>query len=169
MTKSSSIFIVAGALIIVGFALSIYGSQLIIENVSILEGTLDPTQTMDIQTTLEPEKNEGGRYVVQITDFTDEIVNIRVLDPNEVLIISKSVSQKSFEGEFEITSPGTYKLIIENPGDNDIRIVGAIGYMPNDIVLAVNTSSLIIIVVGLGGIMVGGVYLVRTRRKNRVS
>ncbi len=169
MTKSSSIFIVAGALIIVGLALSIYGSQLIIENVSVLEGSLNPTQTMDIQITLEPEKNEGGRYVVQITDFADEIVNIRVLDPNEVLIISKSVSQKSFEGEFEITSPGIYKLIIENPGDNDIHIVGAIGYMPNDIVLAVNTSGLIIIVVGLGGIMVGGVYLVRTRRKNRVS
>lgn len=169
MRKSSSIFIVAGALIFVGFALSIFGSQLITENISILEGSLNPTQTMDIQTTLEPERNEDGRYVVQITDFADEIVNITVLDPNEILIISKSISQKSFEEGFEITSPGTYKLIIENPGDKDIHIVGAIGYMPNDIVLAVSASGLITIVVGLGGIMVGVVYLVRTRYKNRVS
>lgn len=165
MKKFPLVVIVTGGLILVGFALFAYGSQLITENVSINEGSLSPGETIEIQMTLDPKSNEKGRYVVKIADFDEDIVTITVLDPFEISIVSESVNQESFEEGFKIASSGTYSLLVENPGDKDLFIVGAIGYLPSDAVLAVSRLGLIITVVGLGGIIIGGIYLVRTRRK----
>lgn len=169
MKKFPLIFIVTGGLILVGFALSVYGSQLITENVSIHEGPLSTGETLEIQMTLDPKNNENGRYVVQILDFDADVVTITVLDPLKIPIVSKVVNQKSLEEGFEIASGGTYSLVVENLGDKDLKIVGAIGYLPSDAVLAISVLGLIVTVVGLGGIIIGGIYLVRTRRKQRLS
>ena len=169
MKRSSLIFLISGGMIMGGFALSVYGSQLITENVSIEENILQPSTTMSIQMKLDPTINDEGRYVAQITDFNEGILDISVLGPNDISLISKSLTLSSLEEGFIIDSAGDYILEIRNAGEDAVSVVGAIGYLPPNTILALSAAGLIIVIIGLGGIVIGVIYFVKTKLKNKLS
>ncbi|MGI0040754.1 MAG: hypothetical protein ACRD94_02185, partial [Nitrosopumilaceae archaeon] len=72
MKKPAMLLVIGGFLIIFGIGLSVYGSQLIVENLVTEEKRLGMGTSMELSKELDPSINENGIYVLQIADFKEE-------------------------------------------------------------------------------------------------
>ena len=174
MQKPLVLLIIAGSLIGLGIALSFYGAQLTTENLSVQEGSVLPAESLEVLSELDPSISELGVFVVQMIAFsaeppTDESITAKVFDPFGSQIVSKPIDRESFEDRFEISSSGTYRLVIENSGQEEIQIIGVIGHMPDTSTLSIGITGFYIIIVGLIGLVGIGIYAVRNRRKEKFS
>jgi len=119
------------------------------------------------------ESNKFTHLNLQATnsllDFKDNEITAKISDPLDYEILSKSFDKGSIEERFEIASEGTYKLIIENLSPEDIQIMGVIGYMPDKGTLSVGIIGFFILIVGLVGIVGVGIYVIRTKRKEKFN
>lgn len=169
MEKSVIFLVIVGGLLATGIILSFYGAQLTTQNLIVNEGIVGLGESFEIQAELDPTKSETGVFVIQILDFKDNEITAKISDPLDYEILSKSFDKDSIEERFEIASKGTYKLIIENSSSEDIQIMAVIGYMPDKGTLSVGIIGFFILIVGLVGIVGVGIYVIRTKRKEKFN
>lgn len=169
MEKSVVFLVIVGGLLATGIILSFYGAQLTTQDLIVNEGIVRLGESFEIQAELDPTKSETGVFVIQILDFKDSEITAKISDPLDYEILSKSFDKDSIEESFEIASKGTYKLIIENSSSEDIQIMAVIGYMPDKGTLSVGIIGFFILIVGLVGIVGVGIYVIRTKRKEKFN
>ncbi|HZS73223.1 MAG TPA: hypothetical protein VFA69_01850, partial [Candidatus Nitrosotalea sp.] len=80
-------------------------------------------------------------------------------------IITRSITKSPVQEMFKVTTSGNYTLQIENQGQREVQVLGIIGYYPQGIELA-DISGFILLIVGLSGLAVGIMYLIRNRVKS---
>jgi len=168
MERSGLFLLIVGVLIIVGMALSFYGSQIITEDLVTEQSDLISGEIFETFADLDPMISESGVYVVQTTNFQENVINVKIFDPIGSQIISKTVESESFEDRFEILSSGEYRIIIENTGSEDTAIFLAIGHLPDTSKLSVGITGFYILVVGMIGIAGLVILTIKNRRKNKL-
>ncbi len=163
MIKPKPILIASGILVLIGIAITAYQSQITSENLSNQQNTLGIGAQMIVTKEMNPDNNQKGVYSIQITDFkSDDNVKAIVTDPTGTSIITNSVTKSPIQDTFKISSSGNYTLQIENHGQREIQVLGIIGYYPQNIELA-DISGFIALLIGLSGLAVGMMYLIRNR------
>jgi len=168
MQRSGLFLLIVGALIIVGMALSFYGSQLITEDLITEQAELISGETFEVIAELDPKISESGVFVVQTTDYEENAIYVKILDPFGSQLVSKPAESESFEDRFEILSGGEYQIIVENTGTKDTTIFLAIGHLPDTSKLSVGITGFYILIVGMIGI-VGLVILAIKNKRKRAS
>ena len=169
MDKPVVYLAIVGGLLAVGIALSFYGAQLTTQDLISNEGIIKQGEFLEIQAELDPAKSETGVFVVQVLNFKDYEITAKISDPLDYEILSKSIDEDSVEQRFEISSKGTYKLIIENSSPEDIQMMGVMGHMPDKGTLSVGITGFYILIVGLVGIVGVGIYVIRSKRKEKFN
>ena len=165
MKKSGILFAVVGGLIGIGMLLSAYGNYVIFEDLAKGDGDVKSGQNLVVEIDLDNTDTQTGIYAVQIIDFKGATITANILDPSDIVIESQSVNEEVYEGLFELTSSGVYKLSIENNGEQ-IKIFGVIGPEPDDWKRSVGLISMYILFIGLIGMVGLAVYIVINRKKN---
>ena len=165
MAKAAKFLVIIGILIGIGAALLFFGSQAITSDIVIQEGQINNTQKMEIQTELDPDVNIEGVFVVQTMEGSDVSLSATILDPYEDKIIANSVTTNSFQGVFDIAESGTYTLLIETSTDEVVNVVGGIGHIPDASVYSISMAGFALLLIGMFGVVVIGIILVRGRKK----
>lgn len=168
--KPTILLVIGGFLIIVGIGLSVYGSQLIVENLVTEEKRLGMGTSMELSKELDPTINKNGVYVLQITDFKEgNGLQTYVYDPSDQVVVSKSIVHSPFQDNFTISTAGTYKILIENTGERELEVAAVLGYLPQGQSLIISIVGFIIIIIGLIGIAVGVIYFIKSRNRNDIN
>lgn len=165
MQKAATMLAVVGGLIAAGIALSFYGSMIIVEDLTQSVDNIGEGETLEISVELDSETNDEGFYVVQTMQFKEGMISASVVDEFGSQIISKVIESESFQEQFEISSSGTYTLIIENSGEHS-DVVGAIGHIPDSVKVSIGITGSYLLIVGLIGMGVVGIYAVKNRRRD---
>lgn len=125
--------------------------------------------TMTVIKNLEPGKSKNGVYSIQISDFKEaDNVKANIVDPTGSIVTTRSIANGAFQENFTITQSGNYTLQIQNTGQNDLQILGIIGYYPQGATI-LDVLGIIVLMVGLSGLAVGMIYLIKRRGKTDVS
>ena len=165
VVKPKPIIITSGILVLIGIAITAYQSQTTSENLSNQQNTLGVGTQMTVTKEMNPDNNQNGVYSIQITDFKDDDnIKATVIDPTGTSIITKSITKSPVQEMFKITASGNYTLQIENQGQREMQVLGIIGYYPQGIELA-DISGFIALMIGLSGLAVGIMYLIKNRVK----
>jgi hypothetical protein len=162
--KKSVIFLalVAG-LIGIGIVLSVLGNSLIFEDLSKGDGDVFSGQDLTIKTDLD--QTQTGIYAVQINDVESALVSVSILDPLNSEIETHHITEELYEGVFEVSTSGTYKLLIENTGE-EVKVFGVIGPEPDAWKRSLDLISFIILAGGLIGMVVFFFYIIINRKKD---
>ena len=164
------LLVIGGFLIIIGIGLSVYGSQLIVENLVTEEKRLGMGTSMELSKDFDPSVNENGIYLLQIADFKEESrLQTSVYDPSGMVIVSKAIEHNPFQDNFTISTSGTYKILIENIGERELEVMAVLGYLPQDQSLTISIFGFIVIIIGLAGLAVGIIQFIRTRDRTDIS
>ncbi len=166
MQKASILLLVVGILIALGIALSFYGSQIVTEGLETSETDLEAGGILEIPANLDPLVSDKGVFVVQIMEFKPSTIDARLFDSYGSQIVSKTIEKESHEEQFDITTAGQYKLIIENKGTEKHHVVGVLGHLPDKSKFAVGLTGFYILLVGLVGIVGIGVFAIKNRKKS---
>ena len=166
MEKLKLLFLILGITTAVGFVLSIYSNQLTFEDLGRLEGVVQVDNFLEVSVELN-EEDKMGIFAVQASVSEEEIVTAKVFDPLGSEIVSVSVKNEPYEEQFEIISSGEYRLMIENPGQEDISVLAVIGPTPDAFKRSLEFVSGYFLLVGLLGML--AVALVLFRRRKKVS
>ena len=169
MQRSGLFLLIVGGLIIVGMALSFYGSQIITEDLVTEQSNLSSGESFETFVKLDPMISEFGVYVVQVTSFEENSIIVKIFDPFGSNLVSKTVESESFEDRFEILSDGEYRIIVENTGSEDTAIFLAIGHLPDTSKLSVGITGFYILIVGMIGIAGLVILAIKNKRKNKLS
>ncbi len=169
MLKPKTILIVSVILVIIGIAISFYQSQREIDSITTQQQSLDKEVSMTIGKYLDQEKSKNGAYSVQISDFKDgDAIKASVIDPAGNIISTNTITKDQFQENFTIFQSGNYTLQIQNTGQNETQIVSIIGYYPQGPTI-LDVLSIIVLIIGLIGLGVGIVSLIKKRRNANVS
>lgn len=164
MKKSAIFLAIVGILIGAGIILSFYGNYILFEDLVQDNGEVFDGQDLVIEVELDSSKTKSGIFAIQILDYKEGMVTASIIDPSNTTIESESVNQEVFEGLFEVTSSGNYKLLIENKGET-ANVFGVIGPEPDEGKRALSNISMYILVAGLVGMASVAVYIFINRRK----
>ena len=168
MSNLTKYLVIVGIMIAIGAMLLIYGSQTITGDLVIEEGKINSLTQLEIRAELDPNINTQGVYAVQTIEGKEYDISAIVLDPLDVKIRDVSINRNSFEDNFEIDDAGTYTLIISTSESEEIPLVGGIGHVPDSTGVTISIAGFFVIVLGMIGIIVIGVLVVR-QRKNKFS
>jgi len=163
--KSGILFVIVGGIVGLGIILSFYGNQVIFEDLIKGEGQVKLGKNLIVPIEFETVQTHAGVYAIQIIDFKKEIT-AKILDPSDREIESQVINQEVFEGRFKIEEPGTYKLVIENPDEIEIKVFGVIGPEPDAGKKSIGFISLYILVIGLAGMGGVTIYAIKNRKKS---
>ena len=164
MKKSGIFLVIVGGLIGAGIILSFYGNYVIFEDLIKGDGDVDSEQNLIVEVELDQTETKTGIYAVQIIDFENSVVSASIIDPLDTVIESQSINEEVYEGLFDVSTSGTYKLLIENRGEQ-VKIFGVIGPEPDSGKRSLGFISLYILIIGLIGMVILAVYLVISRKK----
>ena len=163
MQKSGIMLVSSAALIVIGLILGVLGNQIILEGISQGTGKVSSSQTLSISVEFDSEETAIGVFAVQIMEFKDNIFSAKVLDPFDNEIISQTINEETIEKEFDVLETGTYKLIIESISNEEPIVFAAIGPLPDAGKKSLGFISIIILVSGMVGLVVVGIYGVKNR------
>ena len=167
MQKSGLVIVIFGLLIVVGLAVSVVENQITLEAINQGNGKVSTVETVTISVDIDKEITQMGIFAVQIMEFKENTISAKILDPSNLEIISEKINKETVEKEFEIFETGTYQLIIESSDDDEIYVTGAIGPLPDaDKKLILSSLSLIILIIGMVGLAVTGLYGIKNRKKS---
>ncbi len=169
MQKSLILLLIVGALIPIGIAISYYSSQIITEDLVTKQSNIISGDALEISADLSPSVNKFGLYFVQMINFKENSINIKIIDPNGNQIVSKTLEFEKFEEQFEISTSGTYRLVVENFGLEETEIIGVLIHMPEKNIISLSYIGLSFLIVGMIGIVVLGIFVIKIRQKNKVS
>ncbi len=165
MKKSGLFLVIVGGLIGAGIILSFYGNYVIFEDLRKNDGEVSLEQELIVEVDLDHNETQTGIYAVQIIDFERAKVDVSILDPFNTAIETQSINEEVYEGLFDVTTSGTYKLLIENKGEQ-VKIFGVIGPEPDEVKRSLGFISLYILVIGLLGMAGFTVYIIINRKKS---
>ena len=166
MQKSGIIIISSAALIVIGLILLVLGNQIILEGVSQGNQKVSSSQTLTISVDFDSLETPMGVFAVQIMEFKDNTFSAKVLDPFDSEIISQTINEQTIEKEFNVLETGTYKLIIENTSNEETIVFAAIGPLPDAGKKSLGFISVYVLVIGMAGLVVVGIYGVKNRIKS---
>ncbi len=156
----------SAALIAIGLLLLVLGNQIILQGISQGEGKVSSSQSLTVSVDFDSQETSTGIFAVQIMEFKDNIFSVKVLDPLESEIIFQTINEETIEKEFDVLETGTYKLIIESTSNEEPMIFAAIGPLPDANKQLLGSISIIILVIGMIGLVVVGIYGIKYRRKS---
>ena len=165
MAKATKFLVIIGGLIGIGAALLFVGSQAITSCIVTQEAQIDGLNKMEIPAELDPNINSEGVFVVQTMESLEVSLSIAILDPSKSKITTNSVVTNSFEGYFEIIESGTYILVIETTNDDLVNVIGGIGHVPNTSAYSISMIGFAMLLIGMVGVIVVGIILVRQRKR----
>ena len=167
MQKSGLIIVISGLLIATGLLVSIVGNQITLEGIIQENGKVSSTQTVTILADFDMEETQIGVFAVQVMEFKENTIRVKILDPSDSEIISQDVNEDTVEEKFKVLETGTYELIIHSSDDDGIYVTGAIGPLPDAnkkfIISIISTSTLVI---GMAGLVVIGIYEIKNRKRS---
>ncbi len=166
MQKSTIMLISSATLIVIGLILSAVGEQIILGGFSQGTGKVSSSQTLSISVEFDSQETLVGIFAVQIMEFKDNTFSAKVLDPFDNEIISQSIIKETIENEFDIFETGTYKLIIESNSNEEPIVFATIGPFPDASKLSLRPISMIILVIGMAGLVIVGIYGIKNRRRS---
>jgi len=153
----------------IGIGISFYQSQIETESITSQQQNLSPNAVMTVSKNLDPAKSKNGVYSIQISDFKNGYsVKADLVDPTGSAIITRSIEKNLFQENFTISQSGNYTLQIQNSGQNETQVIGIIGYYPQGATI-LDVLGVIVLIVGLSGLAIGMMYLIKRRGKNDVS
>lgn len=157
--------IVLGLLIVIGLAITIFENQVTLEGITQGNGKISRIETVTISVELDESKTPLGVFAVQVMDFKENTVFVKVLDPTGNEIISQEVNKDTIEKEFDVLESGTYQLLIQSYSDEGIYVAGAIGPLPDVYKkFIISIISTLILMIGMIGLVVVGVYEIKNRK-----
>ena len=166
MQKSGIIILGSAALIVIGLILLVLGNQIILEGVSQGNEKVSSSQTLTISVDFDSQETPIGVFAVQIMEFKDNTFSAKVLDPFDSEIISQTINEQTIEKEFDVLETGTYKLIIESTSSKEPIVFAAIGPLPDAGKKSLGFISVYVLVIGMAGLVVVGIYGVKNRIKS---
>lgn len=167
MQKSGLVIVIFGLLIVVGLAVSVVENQITLEGINQGNGKVTSTETVTISADIDKEITPVGIFAVQIMEFKENSISAKILDPSNIEIISEKINEETLEKEFDVFETGTYQLIIQSSDDEEIYVAGAIGPLPDaNKKLILSTISLGILVIGMIGLAVTGLYEIKNRKRS---
>ena len=158
--------VITGALIVIGLILLVVGNQIILEGVSQGNGKVSSSQTLTILGNFDTQETSVGVFAIQVIEFKDNTFSARVLDPFDIEIISQTINEETIEKEFDISETGSYKLIIESSSNEETNVFGAIGPLPDAGKKSLGFISVYVLIIGMVGLVVFGIYGVKNRRRS---
>jgi len=161
--KSGIMLVSSAALIVIGLILGVLGNQIILEGINQGTGKVSSSQTLSISVEFDSQETAIGVFAVQIMEFKDNIFSAKVLDPFDNEIISQTINEETIEKEFDVLETGTYILIIESTSNEEPIVFAAIGPLPDAGKKSLGFISMIILVSGMVGLVVVGIYGVKNR------
>ncbi len=165
MKKSHIILLIGGTLVAAGMITSYYGSKFVTQDLAVTEGLLKDGSPIELTKDLDPAIASVGVFVVHAGSLGDGTLKAMLFDPSGAQVASKTIDQASTEEQFEIRTKGTYKLVLENSGQ-EISVIIGLTHMPDKVVLALNVLGQGIIVSGFVGLVIAMIYLIKDRRKS---
>lgn len=150
-----------GGVLGLGIILSFYGNQALFEDLARSEGEIEIGEELVVMSELERSDSQGV-YAIQIIE--EGSVDINILNPYDRIIESKSINEELFEGRFTIETDGVYKMIIKNNGSNPVKVFGVIGAEPDAGTKSLGFVSLYLLVVGLVGMVIVGIFAIKRKR-----
>jgi hypothetical protein len=166
MQKSIIILIISGVIIGIALILLVLGNQMILEGINQGNGKISQSQSLIISTGFDIQETTQGVFAVQIIDFKDNTLTAKILDPSDIEIISQIINEESIEKEFDIIDTGMYKLIIENEGNEEIQVFGAMGPLPDASKKLLGLISGYILIIGMVGMVGFGINVIRNRKRS---
>jgi hypothetical protein len=157
--------VIVGSIVGVGIILSFYGNQIIFEDLIKGESQVKFGENLIIPVELDSTETQTGIYAIQIINFKEGIT-AKILDPFDKEIEFQSINEEVFEGRFNITVSGIYKLVIENTDEKEIKIFGVIGPEPDAGKKSLGFISLYILIIGLIGMVGVAIYAIKNRKKS---
>ena len=168
MQKSGIFLVIVGGIVVLGIALSFYGSQMITEGFTQNTAKVAQGSSIDVESILDPAIEDTGVYVVQLMNFQQDAISVNLFDPLGTIIDSSNIEKESYEKQFEIQTQGNYRLSVENSG-SETEIIIAIGHLPSSDKLVIGYTGFYILIVGLIGIVIMGIVTIKNKRKKRIS
>ncbi|MFB5620028.1 MAG: hypothetical protein ACE5RC_02705 [Nitrosopumilus sp.] len=167
MQKSGLITVIFGLLIVAGLAVSVVENQMTLEGINQGNGKVSSIETVTVSVNIDKETTPVGIFAVQIMEFKENTISVKLLDPSNIEIISEKVNDEILEKEFDVFESGTYQLIIESDVDDEIYVTGAIGPLPDTgKKLILSTISLSILIIGMIGLVIIGISGIKNRKKS---
>ena len=166
MQKSGIILVTSGVLIVVGLVLVVLGNQIILEGVNQENEGVNKSQNLLVSNNFNPQDTPTAVFAVQIIDFKENIFTVKIIDPNGNEIISEMINEDSFEKKFDTTYSGDYQLIVESTSNETIQVFGAMGPVPDSGKRTLGFISIYILIVGMVGLVLVGIYSIKNRRKS---
>lgn len=166
MQKSGIMLGSSAALIAVGMLLLVLGNQIILEGISQGDGKVSSSQSLTVSADFDSQETSVGIFAVQIMGFKGNTFSVQVLDPFESEIIFETINADTIEKEFDVLETGTYKLIIESTSNEEPIVFAAIGPFPDTNKQLLGSISMIILVIGMIGLVVVGIFGIKNRRRS---
>lgn len=163
MKKSHLILFIGGALVAIGMVTSFYGSKLVTQDLTITEGMVSDASPVELTRELDPAIVNTGVFVVQAESFDGLVATM--LDPIGQQITSIEISQKSTEEQFEITTKGIYKLLLQSSATSEAPIVMGLTHMPDKNFIALNLLGQSLIISGFVGVGLAVILEIKGRKK----
>ena len=163
MQKSALVLVISGVLVVLGLVLLVIGNQVILEGVSQNNGLINSNQPLVISGNFNSD-DEEGILAIQLVEHQENTFSVQVLDPFGTEIFFESIKEDTIEREFDITSPGTYKLIIQSSNVDETQVFGAIGPVPDAGKKSLGFVSMYVLVIGLAGIIISGIFAIKKRK-----
>ena len=165
MQRQGILFVIVGSIVGIGIILSFYGNQVIFEDLIKGEGQVKFGENLIIPVELDNTETQTGIYAIQIINFKEGIT-AKILDPSDKEIESQAINEEVFEGRFNITMSGIYKLVIENTDEKEVKIFGVIGPEPDAGKKSLVSISPWILIIGLIGVVGVAIYAIKNRKKS---
>ncbi len=165
MQKSHSVILIAGALVAVGMITSYYGASLVTQDITYNEGILNSTAPIQVTKELDPAIAETAVFVVQSEGFADADLAASLFDPGNQIVSTKKIDQRNTEVPFTIPAKGSYRLEVENKRQTEVHVLVGITHMPDKLLLSINILGQLFILSGFAGVVISGIYAIRSRKK----
>ena len=161
--KSVLILFVSGILVVLGLVLMAVGNQVILEGISQDNGLINSNQPLVISGEFNTN-DEVGIFAIQLVEYQDNVFTVQILDPFGTEIFFESIKEDTIEREFNITSSGIYKLIIQSNNVEGTQVFGAIGPVPDAGKKSLGFVSVYVLVIGLAGLVISGIFAIKKKR-----
>ncbi len=112
----------------------------------------------------DSQETSIGVFAVQIMEFKDSTFSAKVLDSFDSEIIFQTINEETVEKEFDVLETGTYKLIIESNSNEETIVFAALGPLPDAGKKLLGLISVYILVIGMVGLLIVGIYGIKKRR-----
>lgn len=165
MKKAATIILIAAALVGVGMIISFYGASLITQGVAVTEGQVSRMQSIELIRELDPSVADIGIFVVQMQTQPSSTLTARVFDSSGSQIDSASVTERSVEKQFRISSKGEYRLVLESTDSEAMQAILGLSHMPDKSIVALNVFGQAAILCGFVGVAIAVIYAVKNRRR----